>query len=133
MARSSKETNAESEMTIPSLFVDSSISHHYANHRHAYSEEVFQIIIDYCRDTIQDLDLAVDVGCGPGNSTVGFTKYFKQVVGVDISGSQIALAPKHIPNCEFRVGCATNLDFLPAASADLVSCGLAFNLLPKNE
>ncbi|GFR71449.1 ubiquinone/menaquinone biosynthesis methyltransferase [Elysia marginata] len=64
---------------IPSLFVGEGVSADYALHRHSYSDEIFQFISDYCRKTIQDLDLAVDVGCGPGNSTVGFTKHFKQV------------------------------------------------------
>ncbi|GFS23242.1 methyltransferase Mb3374, partial [Elysia marginata] len=55
------------------------------------------------------------------------------VVGVDISETQIALAPKHIPNCSFRVGCATKLDFIESSSVDLFAAGLTFNLVPQAE
>ncbi|KAK3763338.1 hypothetical protein RRG08_021159 [Elysia crispata] len=130
---SDEKVAAKSEFTLPSLFVDKNTSYHYANHRHSYSEELFRLISDFCKEKLENLNLAVDVGCGPGNSTVGFTKHFKQVIGVDISESQIALAPKDIPNCQFKVGSATDLEFLPAASVDLLSCGLAFNLMPKKE
>ncbi|GFR63472.1 trans-aconitate 2-methyltransferase [Elysia marginata] len=130
---SSQNEENVAALPVSSIFEDHVTSQSYARERHSYSDDVFKVIIDYCRETTRDLDLAVDVGCGPGNSTVGFTKYFKQVLGVDISGSQIALAPKHIPNCEFRVGCATNLDFLPAASVDLFACGMAFFMMPQTK
>ncbi|GFO15270.1 trans-aconitate 2-methyltransferase [Plakobranchus ocellatus] len=127
------ESGSESLSKVRSLFIGKDVSSDYADHRHSYSEEVFKVISDYCREGIPDLNLAVDVGCGPGNSTVGFTKHFKQVIGVDISETQIALAPNSIPNCQFKVGSATNLDFLQAGSVDLVASGLAFNLMPKEE
>ncbi|GFO15274.1 trans-aconitate 2-methyltransferase [Plakobranchus ocellatus] len=130
---SESKSDAESLSKVSFLFVGQKESNEYAVTRHSYSEEVFQIISNYCRESIQDLNLAVDVGCGPGNSTVGFTKHFKQVIGVDISETQIALAPNNIPNCQFKVGSATNLDFLQAGSVDLVASGLAFNLMPQEE
>ncbi|GFO15271.1 trans-aconitate 2-methyltransferase [Plakobranchus ocellatus] len=129
----SSDRAQESLSKASCLFVDQDVSSEYADYRHSYSEEVFQIISDYCRESIQDLNLAVDVGCGPGNSTVGFTKHFKQVIGVDISETQIALAPNNIPNCQFKVGSATNLDFLQAGSVDLVTSGLAFNIMPREK
>ncbi|GFO15283.1 hypothetical protein PoB_004178800 [Plakobranchus ocellatus] len=125
------EGGRESDMS--KVFVDEDTSRAYAEHRHSYSDQVFQIISDYCRENLPDLGLAVDVGCGPGNSTVGFTKHFKQVIGVDISETQIALAPNHIPNCQFKIGSATNLDFLQAGSVDRFACGLAINLMNKDD
>ncbi|GFN84082.1 related to trans-aconitate 3-methyltransferase [Plakobranchus ocellatus] len=71
-----------SDIGVARIFLDESISRAYAQHRHCYSEELFQIISDYCRENLPDLNLAIDVGCGPGNSTVGFTKHFKQVYDV---------------------------------------------------
>ena len=76
---SDEKVAAKSEFTLPSLFVDKNTSYHYANHRHSYSEELFRLISDFCKEKLENLNLAVDVGCGPGNSTVGFTKHFKQV------------------------------------------------------
>ncbi|GFN84083.1 trans-aconitate 2-methyltransferase [Plakobranchus ocellatus] len=128
----SRTAEDSSDIGVARVFLDESISRAYAQHRHCYSEELFQIISDYCRENTQQLNLAIDVGCGPGNSTVGFTKHFKQVIGVDMSETQIAQAPKNIPNCQFKLGFATNLDFLEPCSVDLVACGLTINLISKS-
>jgi ubiquinone/menaquinone biosynthesis C-methylase UbiE len=39
--------------------------------------------------------LAVDAGCGPGNSTVGLANYFDQVIGID-AGSDMINAAKQM-------------------------------------
>ncbi|GFN93254.1 trans-aconitate 2-methyltransferase [Plakobranchus ocellatus] len=128
----SRTTGNSSDIGLSRIFLDENISRAYAQHRHCYSEELFQIISDYCRENLPELNLAIDVGCGPGNSTVGFTKHFKQVIGVDMSETQIAQAPKTIPNCQFKLGFATNLDFLESCSVDLVACALTINLISKS-
>ncbi|KAK3755057.1 hypothetical protein RRG08_039336 [Elysia crispata] len=51
----------------------------YAEHRPRYTDELFKTIADYCKETNPDLNLAVDVGCGPGMSTIGFAQYLKKV------------------------------------------------------
>ena len=52
-------------------------------------------------------DLAVDVGCGSGQSTNLLAPLFKRVVGLDVSESQIRVAEAQksadlCPNVEFR-------------------------------
>ncbi|GFN93742.1 sam-dependent methyltransferase [Plakobranchus ocellatus] len=115
------------------MYVDMDQSKAYADYRPRYSEEMFKAIVDYCKKTNPDLNLAVDLGCGPGMSTMGFAKYFKKVIGVDVSETQIACAPKDIPNLEFRVGYSDKLPFVKSGTVDLVCSGEAFNLMPQKE
>ena len=61
------------------MFLDMDQSKAYADSRPSYTDEMFKTIADYCKETNPDLNLAVDVGCGPGMSTIGFAKYFKKV------------------------------------------------------
>ena len=49
--------------------------------------------------------IAIDVGCGPGNSTRPLAEYFDQVIGCDISETQVAEAqkdPSNPSNISFR-------------------------------
>ncbi|RUS71292.1 hypothetical protein EGW08_020949 [Elysia chlorotica] len=114
------------------MFVDKEQSESYAKYRMKYCDQVYQFIVDYCRETSPDLDLCVDCGCGPGQSTLGFAKYFKKVVGVDISEVQISNAPKH-DNVEFKVGSAEKLPFIESGSVDLWSSAQSFNYMPEKE
>ena len=50
-------------------------------------------------------NLAVDVGCGGGQSTLAFAPHFKKVIGLDISAAQISeavAAGKDVANVEFK-------------------------------
>lgn len=68
-------------------------------------------------------DLAVDVGCGSGQSTVVLQPFFKKVFGLDVSSNQIKAARKLcVPGCEFRIGSAEDLSEFPDSSVDLVTC-----------
>ncbi|GFR89928.1 methyltransferase domain family [Elysia marginata] len=115
------------------MYSDSSQVEHYAKYRPRYSEEVFQYIVDYCKETTPELNLCVDVGCGSGQSTIGFAKHLKKVIGVDISKHQIYHAPKHLPNVEFKVSSAEKLPFIESASVDLWSSAESFNYMPEKE
>ncbi|RUS75674.1 hypothetical protein EGW08_016568 [Elysia chlorotica] len=115
------------------MFVDMDQSKAYADCRPSYTEELFKTIAEYCQETNPDLSLAVDVGCGPGMSTIGFAKYFKKIIGVDISKTQIACAPNNISNCEFRVGSADKLPFITSGTVDLFCSGQSFHWMPQNE
>ena len=75
--------------------------------------------------------LAVDIGCGTGQSTFILSEYFDRVLGVDVSESQIKEARRasennsKAKNVEFRVGSDSKLD-LGDRSVDLVtSCQAA--------
>ena len=50
-----------------------------------------------------ELDLAVDVGCGSGESTEILESHFQRVLGLDYSQSMIENAKKHnqLPNVEY--------------------------------
>ncbi|RUS77517.1 hypothetical protein EGW08_014729 [Elysia chlorotica] len=115
------------------MYVDMEQSKAYAEHRPRYTDELFKTISDYCKETVPSLNLAVDIGCGPGMSTTGFAKYFKKVIGVDVSETQIACAPKDIPNCEFKVGYSDKLPFIKSGTVDLICSGESFNLMPQKE
>ncbi|GFO36394.1 trans-aconitate 3-methyltransferase [Plakobranchus ocellatus] len=115
------------------MYADLDQSKAYAEFRPRYSDELFKAIVDYCKETNPNLNMAVDVGCGPGMSTIGFTKYFKKVIGVDVSETQIACAPKNIPNAEFRTGYSDKLPFIKSGTVDLFCSGESFNLMPQKE
>ncbi|XP_067890734.1 putative methyltransferase DDB_G0268948 isoform X2 [Heterodontus francisci] len=70
--------------------------------------------------------LAVDVGCGSGQSSRGLASYFEKVVGIDLSGAQIEEAKKldRPDNVSYRVGLAEELEF-EDGSVDLVTVGVA--------
>ena len=48
------------------MYVDMEQSKAYAVSRTRYTDELFKTIADYCKETNPNLNLAVDVGCGPG-------------------------------------------------------------------
>ncbi|GFR93658.1 methyltransferase domain containing protein [Elysia marginata] len=119
------------DLDTSKMYVDSNQAKNYAEHRPRYSDEIFKVMIDYCKETMPNLNLCVDVGCGSGQSTLGFAKHFKKVIGVDISASQIACAPKDNPNVQFKVSSAEKLPFVESESVDLWCSGESFNYMPQ--
>ncbi|GFS18678.1 trans-aconitate 2-methyltransferase [Elysia marginata] len=115
------------------MYADLDQSKAYSEFRPRYSKELYKTIADYCRETMPDLGLAVDVGCGPGMSTLGFCKYFEKVIGIDVSETQIACAPTDVPNCEFKVGYSHQLPFIESGTADLFCSGQSFYFMPQKE
>lgn len=73
-----------SNYSTETLFTDSQQAECYAKFRPQYTDKIFQRIIDYCKTGSSDFDLAVDVGCGSGQSTVPLAKYFRKVFNVAI-------------------------------------------------
>ncbi|XP_072142811.1 putative methyltransferase DDB_G0268948 [Dermacentor andersoni] len=61
----------------------------YKQARPTLPDFVIQDVIAYVNQKLSKRELCVDVGCGPGQSTELFCPYFKNVVGADISHSQI--------------------------------------------
>ncbi|ESP05111.1 hypothetical protein LOTGIDRAFT_227806 [Lottia gigantea] len=97
----------------------------YAKFRPKYDQDVFDAILNFCKKGKCEFEQAVDVGCGSGQSTVPLTKFFKRVLGSDISAKQIENAPRKIKNLEYHVGPAEDLSFLSNSSTDLVTIAQA--------
>lgn len=55
---------------------------------------------------VTDVSAAIDLGCGPGNSTELIAAKFPAAVisGLDSSADMIAAARKRLPDCQFSVG-----------------------------
>ncbi|XP_067892067.1 putative methyltransferase DDB_G0268948 isoform X1 [Heterodontus francisci] len=89
--------------------------------------EINNLILNYLqRKKGKPFSLAVDVGCGSGQSSRGLASYFEKVVGIDMSGAQIEEAKKldRPDNVSYRVGLAEELEF-EDGSVDLVTVGVA--------
>lgn len=114
------------------LFDDKDHASLYAQYRPTYPEEVYRIITDFYESNKGDMcnyDLALDVGCGNGQSTVPLCKLFKHVIGYDVSETQVSSAPRDVQNLTFRVGPGEDLGFLKDSSVDLVTIAQALHWL----
>jgi len=102
----------------------------YAANRGEHPDELNQTIIEYHISTKGSFDTLLDVGCGPGNSTRGFAKFFRTAIGADPSPSMIEQARKLPGNKSIRFESATSetLDTIPdlaRGSVDLLTAGAA--------
>nr|KAI8729047.1 putative S-adenosylmethionine-dependent methyltransferase CRG1 [Biomphalaria glabrata] len=109
-------------MEARSLYKGQQMAQHYAAHRPGYPPEMFDIIMSYHKQVkTSGHELAVDVCCGTGQSTIPLTKLFRQVVGVDISEDQLQNLPKDVPNLTSFVGLAEDLNMIESGTVDLVT------------
>ncbi|KAK6190889.1 hypothetical protein SNE40_002660 [Patella caerulea] len=99
----------------------------YSKYRPKYGKSVSGVIIDFCKTGICDFDLAVDVGCGSGQSTSLLCSAFKNVIGSDVSPNQIENASKNLKNVTFLVSPAEDLGFLSNNSTDLITISQAIH------
>jgi SAM-dependent methyltransferase len=77
--------------------------------------------------------LALDFGCGVGRLSRALASRYAQVIGVDISPSMLAQARElhaQFPNVRFVENAATSLEFLAAASVDLVYSVITLHHMP---
>jgi len=113
--------------TTRKLFTSEKQSEHYAKYRIGYPPATFEKIREYCAETSNDFELAVDVACGTGQGTVALAKFFKKVVGIDVSPTQIANCRTDVQNVSFQVGPAEDLSQFQNSSVDLVTIAQAFH------
>ena len=75
---------------------------------------------------------AVDLGCGPGNSTELLVKRYPEarVAGLDSSANMLRQARERLPNCEFVQDNAAT--WTPDASVDLVFANAIFQWIPDH-
>ena len=69
--------------------------------------------------------LALDVGCGTGQSTVALTEVAKRVIGIDPSADMLKVAARH-PKVEYRQAAAEHTPF-GDGQFDLISAAQAFH------
>ncbi|XP_077861687.1 putative methyltransferase DDB_G0268948, partial [Saccoglossus kowalevskii] len=117
------------------LFTGAAIAAAYQKFRPTYPKGVVERIISYLGDKKPGpYNLAVDVGCGSGQSTRILGDYFEQVIGCDVSESQIreAIGNNISPNVEYRNGSDRNI---PAAdcTVDLVTSAQASHWFNRNK
>jgi ubiquinone/menaquinone biosynthesis C-methylase UbiE len=120
-----------------SLFSSEDIADAYMKFRPTYGPEVYNAIVKYCNESPSSnpctFELAVDLGCGSGQSTIPLAKCFGKVIGIDTSKEQIARAPTHIPNLEFRTGPAEDLSQISPDSTDLVTVAQAMHWMDTDK
>ena len=124
-------------MAASKLFDTKDISEKYAKFRPVYPSTVSQIITSYMKSNrTLCFKTALDVACGSGQSTFLLCDSFEEVIGVDISKSQIEQAKiKATQDChqgkanvKFMIGDAHNLP-IESSSVDLVTCATAWHWL----
>ncbi|XP_073162845.1 putative methyltransferase DDB_G0268948 isoform X2 [Lepidochelys kempii] len=86
----------------------------YQKYRFSPSENLQSLIFSYFEEKkVDPIRLAVDVGCGSGQSTRVLAAHFEKVVGTDISEAQIEAAKQaaSFPNVSYHVCPAEELPF----------------------
>ena len=118
-------------------YINSDISKDYHSTRPTYPAEVYDTILSYMASGYQSerpcFDLAVDIACGTGLTTIPLAKHFKKVIGCDLSETQIQEAQRinQYNSIEYRVSAAEDLAFLQDGSVDLVTCVGAIQYMDK--
>lgn len=98
------------------------LTNNYASYRPRYPPSFFERLINYHKGA---RDLATDIGCGPGEAAFPLTKYFRYVIGVDISEVMIKEANSKRTSqlsqvIEFRVGSEASIP-ADSNSVDMVT------------
>uniref|UniRef100_A0A8D0HJT3 Methyltransferase type 11 domain-containing protein n=1 Tax=Sphenodon punctatus TaxID=8508 RepID=A0A8D0HJT3_SPHPU len=109
------------------LFEERDHAAFYQKYRFSPCEELQSLVFSYLEEKkVSSLQLAVDVGCGTGQSTKVLASRFDKVVGLDVSEAQIEEARQthHPPNVSYIVCPAEELPF-EDASVDLVTAFVA--------
>jgi SAM-dependent methyltransferase len=83
-------------------------------------------------DHLNDGAPVLELGCGAGAPATELLAQRFDVLGVDISAAQLALAAERVPNARFRKADMTKLD-LPASSFDAITAFYCFNHIPLAE
>ena len=111
-------------------FQDKSHVKAYSSFRPRTPEDVAVKSMEYLKTVSQNGDnkfeLMIDIGCGGGQSTDIFAPYFKKIIGIDRSETQLEAARQvnTFDHITYAVGDAQNLDF-EDNSLDLACVGQA--------
>ncbi|MBU2408004.1 MAG: trans-aconitate 2-methyltransferase, partial [Gammaproteobacteria bacterium] len=85
------------------------------------------------RVPLSNVGLAIDLGCGPGNSTELLAERFEgaEIVGVDNSEAMLASARERLPQCRFDFGDIAS--WVPSRPPDLIYANAALQWVPQHE
>jgi ubiquinone/menaquinone biosynthesis C-methylase UbiE len=101
-----------------------SVAERYARHRPYFHPLVIEKVKSYL-SMKEPVDLAVDVGCGPGQSTVALKDIARRVIGADLSAGMLGVAEKK-PGIHYLQSPAENLPIRDLCT-DLITTSLAFH------
>ncbi|XP_055898627.1 putative methyltransferase DDB_G0268948 [Biomphalaria glabrata] len=121
---------AETEEYLQNLYQGKELAQAYAAYRPKYPQALFDAIMTYHDEvTTNGRSMALDVCCGPGQSTLPLVPLFEKVVGVDISQDLLDHMPKDIPNLTTYMCAAEDLSMIESQSVDLVTTGASLHWL----
>ena len=119
-----------------------SLAKAYAASRGSYNENLCRVILDNHRSSGGAMQVLLDVGCGPGNSTRPLARYFHSAFGIDPSPEMIntaktlsAASPEETASgktIDFSVGRAEDMNGPfrePGNQVDLLTSGMAVRVL----
>jgi trans-aconitate methyltransferase len=113
---------------------------YYAEHRSAYNQKLYDIVLNHHTNTGGKLDLYVDLGCGPGKSTRDIAVMFDEAIGVDAGQSMIEQAraaggkTKSGKDVRYEIMPAeelSKLEGLKPGSVDLLTAATAVSITPE--
>ncbi|KYQ96855.1 putative SAM dependent methyltransferase [Tieghemostelium lacteum] len=111
-------------MTTNTKFQDlfGDIGKYYRENRPSYPVSLYEMIDNFVDDK---RDLCVDVACGSGQASIGMSKLFKKVIGLEPSEGQLKNAIE-CPNVEYRQSTAESIN-LPNESVDCITVATAIH------
>ncbi|KAJ5383040.1 hypothetical protein N7517_000951 [Penicillium concentricum] len=121
---SQTSTRLETPFTTAALGSDASFWESYIASRPSPSEDFFRLINEYhASHGDSRMEVAHDVGTGPGNIAARLARYYDQVVGSDVNEQALDAAPKLIsPDLLKR------MTFVRSPAEGLVTAGIPTNL-----
>ncbi|XP_063788619.1 uncharacterized protein LOC134944005 [Pseudophryne corroboree] len=117
------------------VFKGEEFSHLYQDRMFPYSQKVLHLVLSYLEEKKgRPFEVVVDAGCGTGRSTRPLAEHFCEVIGIDISESQIKVARKCTPqrNITYQVASVAKMP-LEDASVDLINADVAAHWFPIDE
>ncbi|XP_078000543.1 putative methyltransferase DDB_G0268948 [Glandiceps talaboti] len=116
------------------LFKSTQRSQEFSQYFPSYPDELMEKILAFCRINNKRGRMALDVACGTGISTRILSNHFDEVIGCDISESQINEAKKveTATNVVYRVAPAEDLP-VDSSSVDLITIASSIHLLPDRQ
>lgn len=102
------------------IFNSNALAYQKVRAKITYPEKLYQYLNGLCKLHKS----ALDIGCGNGVSSIGLSKYFNKVSGIDLGENLIQLAQQNYPQIDFKVVDAD--DFTSQIKFDLITSATSF-------